>query len=92
MAQHRLGRFALADLRICQPPDDRHPVGRAQQIEAESPEVTRVGSPVAMARMTGKVGAFHFFSGLAAGHRDGVDQPCDLARRGCVSPQFKDDS
>ena len=42
VAEHRFGGFAFSDLGIRLPPDDRHAVRGAEQVEAESPEESGV--------------------------------------------------
>jgi hypothetical protein len=50
---------------------DRHPVGGAEQIEPETPEVAAVAGAVAVRGMAGELGAFDGLAGGAA--RDGVE-------------------
>lgn len=72
------------------PPDDRHAVRRADQVEPESPEAARVGSAVAVGRVPCQVGALDSFAALAAGHRGRIEQTEVLAPRGGVAGQFGD--
>ena len=54
--EERLGDFAFADLGVGEAPDDGHSVGGADQVEPESPKVSRAGGAVSVASMAGQFG------------------------------------
>lgn len=73
---------------LARPPDDRHALGGADQIQPEAPEEPGVGSAVAAAGVSGEIKSLHRLPGLAAWQRGGVQQaqilsPCrDVLRDG----------
>ena len=60
---------------------ERHPVGRADQIEPEPPEEAGVRGAVAVGGMAGQVGALDRLARLAARNRGRVEQPQPIAER-----------
>ena len=59
--EHRLGHFSFTDLRASQRLDHRPALGSADEVEAESPEVSGVGGAMRRSCVTSRIGAFHRF-------------------------------
>src|SRR5439155_10558045 len=81
LLEHRCRDLALALVRWRQAEGDRHPLGRAEQVQPQTPEVARVRSAVAVSRPARELGALDGLPGGPAGHRGGVQQPQPLAER-----------
>ena len=56
--QQCLGGFTFPDFRVRQASDDRHSFWRADQVQAEAPEVAGVRRAVAVAGVPGEIAAF----------------------------------
>lgn len=90
VAKERFGDVAFADLRVREPPDHGHPVGGAEQVEAEAPEEPGMGRAVPVAGVPGKIGAFHGLTRLPARQWGGIDQPRQLTEGGGVPGELGD--
>src|SRR5918996_17262 len=72
--EHRSGDLALGFVGRGQAEADRHPVGSAQQVEPQAPEVPGVRGAVAVGRPARQLRAFASLPRLAAWDRGGVQQ------------------
>src|SRR3954451_9759817 len=89
--EQRRGDLALALVGGRQTERDRHPVGRAQQVEPQAPEVARVRGAVAIGGKASQLGALDRLARGAARHRRGVQQPQPVAERRRTARQMADD-
>src|ERR671910_554749 len=81
LLEHLAGDLPLRGVGRRQLEGDRGAVGRAEQIEAESPEVSRVRAAVAVGGIARELRAPDGLPGAPAGHRGGVEQPEPVAPR-----------
>src|SRR5215472_1240619 len=73
--EHGLGDLSIAEFGVGQSPRDHGAVGRGEQVEAQAPEVARVGGAVAVVGPAAESGALDRLPGSAAGHWRRVEQP-----------------
>src|SRR5215211_4764654 len=79
--EHRRGDVALGLVGGRQAEADRHPVGGAQQVQPQPPEVPRMRGAVAVGGPAGQLRAFARLARLAARHRSGIKQAQPIAER-----------
>ena len=72
----------------CQPPDDRHALRGAEQVEPEAPEPAGVGWAVAVGGVFGQGAALDRLAGRGAGQRGGVEQASEFVPGRGVPGQF----
>src|SRR5680860_824368 len=89
--EHLARHLALADVAGGKFEGDRHPVWRAEQVEAKAPEVAAVRAAVAIAGMPGELRAPGGLTRLAARHRRRVKQPQPVAEGRRVNGEVSDD-
>jgi hypothetical protein len=89
--EHRGQNLALADLRVGQSPQDRHPRRRTHQIQLQPPVEPRMAGAVAITRPASQLRALHRRPGHAAGHRGGIDDPAVVQPEVARFGQHSDD-
>src|SRR3954449_8876353 len=81
-----LGRVGRRQLK-----GDRHAVGRAEQVEPESPKEAAVAAAIAVGGAAGQLRTARSLARLAARHRRGIQQPQAVTEGVRVDRQVRDD-
>src|SRR5579884_373624 len=86
----RLSDLPIPELGVGQSPGHHGAVGGGEQVEAQAPEVARVGGAVAVVGPAGELGALDRLTGGTAGHRGGVEQAEPIPPGGGEAGQVAD--